>query len=91
VRVISVHVPDEPYKELKLLAATRGVPVAALIRTAMTSFLERERPEAGSVLDLPPLDGGRQLRAFRREQLLDEMVRWPAAPYAKRKAAASKR
>ena len=77
VKVISVHVPEEPYAELKSLAATRGVPVAELIRTAMTSFLERERASSGSVLDLAPLDGGRQLRSFTRDQLLDEMGRWP--------------
>lgn len=85
MKVISVHVPEEPYAELKSLAMTRGVPVAELIRAAMTSYLERERPEGGSVLDLPPLDGGRQLRSFRRAQLLDEMVRWPASPRPRRK------
>src|SRR5205809_456828 len=61
VKVISVHVSERPYAELKSLAASRGVPVAELIRTAMDSFLEGEQSAAGSVLDLAPLHGGRQL------------------------------
>ncbi len=89
-RVISVHIPEAPYAELKSLAVARGVPISKLVRAATTSFLEREGPPAGSVLELPPLDGGRELRAFRRDQLLEDMVR-ALEPRSRRRRAAGRR
>ncbi len=72
MKLISLHVPDGPYEELKSRAASEGRPVADLIREAMAEYLDRER-RAGSVLDLPPLDAGRLRRGWTRSQLLDEM------------------
>lgn len=73
MRAISVHVPEEPYQELKSLARARGVPVAELLREAMLVFLEQENRGGSSVLDLPPHDGGRLKKGWIRSELLEEM------------------
>jgi hypothetical protein len=77
MRPISVHVEEADYEELKALAARSGRPVAELIRQAMADYVEghRERP---SVRDIPPLEGGRRIRRWTREEIYDEMFGAPA-------------
>jgi len=75
MKTISVHVTDDDYQELKSIAARHRRPVAALIREAMTRYLQSEKPRAASVLDLPAHDSGRALAGWTRSELLDEMLR----------------
>jgi hypothetical protein len=74
MRAISVHVDEQDYQELKTLASSTGQPVAALIREAMAVYLEAKHGTEGqSLLDLPPLQAGRQLRSWSRSEIYDEM------------------
>lgn len=75
MRVISVHVPEEPYQRLKSLAAQVGRPAAELVREAMKDFLLRAGPAAHSILDVPAHDSGKLRKAWTRSDLLDEMLR----------------
>lgn len=75
MKAISVHVPSEPYEELKSLAARRRRPVAALLREAMVEYLERAKGSAQSALDLPPHPSGAMKKGWTRSDLLDEMVK----------------
>lgn len=72
MRPISVHVEETDYRELKALAARSGRPVAELIRRAMADYVEshRDRP---SMRDIPPLEGGRRIRRWTREEIYEEM------------------
>lgn len=74
MRSISVHVEEADYREVKALAARSGRPVAELIRRAMAAYIEnhRQRP---SLRDIPPLEGGRRMRRWTREEIYDEMYR----------------
>lgn len=74
MRAISVYVEDEEYQRLKSLASLEGRPVAALIRQAMTSYLEREAKPERSILEIEPHASGRLLRGWTRSELLDEML-----------------
>ncbi len=74
MKVISLHVPEKPYEELKELAAKEGRPVAALIREAMAEYAARERRGGRSVLDVKPYPGGRQIRGWTRSEIFDEMI-----------------
>ncbi len=73
MKVISIHVAEEPYQELKSLAAARGLPAAELVREAMQEYLSREHGAAHSVRDITPLDSGAQRKGWTRSELLDEM------------------
>lgn len=74
MRVISVHVAEEPYQRLKSLAAREGRPAAELVREAMEDFLERADSAAHSLLDVPSHDSGKPRKAWTRSGLLDEML-----------------
>jgi len=74
MKVISLHVAEDSYQELKSLAKSRGRPVADLVREAMTEYVAREQRSAGSVLDLKPHASGGLLKTWSRSELLDEMV-----------------
>lgn len=74
MRAISVHVDDEEYLRFKSLASVEGRPVAALIRRAMTDYLDREGPPGRSVLEIPAHRSGRLLRPWSRADLYDEML-----------------
>ena len=74
MKAISVHVAEDHYRSLKALAALRKRPVAELIREAMAAYLQRERRNPGSVLDIPPHPSGRMLRTWSRSELYDEML-----------------
>ncbi|MFH1177869.1 MAG: ribbon-helix-helix protein, CopG family [Acidobacteriota bacterium] len=73
MKVISLHVDDEAYSELKAVASRRGRPAAELVREAMSAYLGQENSQAPSVLSLPVHDSGRLLAPWTREELLDEM------------------
>jgi len=75
MKVISLHVPERPYEELKEIAAKEGRPVAALIREAMAEYLAHERRSGKSVLDVKSWPGGRQIRGWTRSEIWDEMYR----------------
>ena len=75
MRVISVHVPEEPYQRLKSLAAREGRPAAELVREAMQDFLARSDAATHSLLDVPAYDSGRPRKGWTRSGLLDEMLR----------------
>jgi len=74
MRAISVHVEEDEYQRFKSLAGLEGRPVAALIREAMTDYLEREGRPGRSILDIPAHDSGRLLRGWNRSELYDEML-----------------
>jgi hypothetical protein len=74
MKVISLHVPEKPYKELKEIAASEGRPVAALIREAMADYVAREAKPARSLLDIQPHKGGRLKKRWTRPEILDEMI-----------------
>lgn len=74
MRAISVHVEELEYQRLKSLASLEGQPVAALIRRAMSHYLQREEPQGRSILDIPAHHGGRLLRDWTRGDLYDEML-----------------
>ena len=73
MKPISIHVAEEEYEELKLLAATRREPVAQLIRKAMRAFLESERASE-SMRGLRAHDSGNLLRKWSRDEIYDEML-----------------
>jgi len=74
MRAISVHVDEQDYQELKTMASSTGQPVAALIREAMAAYVAANRnTRRRSLLDLPPLQAGRQLRSWTRSEIFDEM------------------
>lgn len=73
MRAISVHVDEREYEAMKALAERAGRPVAALIRDAMSSYLERREAQAGSVLDLPTARCGGQIRPWTRSEIYDEI------------------
>lgn len=74
MKVISLHVPEKPYEELKEIAASEGRPVAALIREAMADYVAREAKPARSLRDIPPHRGGRLRKRWTRSEILDEMI-----------------
>ena len=74
MKVISLHVPERPYEELKEIAASEGRPVAALIREAMADYVAREAKPARSLLDIPPHKGGRLKKRWTRSEIFDEMI-----------------
>lgn len=74
MRVISVHVPEEPYQDLKAMARRRKVPVARLLREAMNSYLSAQKRTGVSVIDLPPLNGGGMKEGWTRSEVFDEMI-----------------
>ena len=74
MKVISLHVPEKPYEELKEIAASEGRPVAALIREAMADYVARETKPARSLLDIPSHKGGRLKKRWTRSEILDEMI-----------------
>ncbi len=73
MKPISVHVPEEPYEELKSLASLEGRPVAELIREAMAEYLVRHKGEAHSLIDIAPHKSGALRKPWTRSELLDEM------------------
>ena len=73
MRAISVHVDERDYQELKTMASHTGRPVAALIREAMASYVASNKKKGHSLLDMPPLQAGRQLRSWTRSEIYDEM------------------
>ena len=73
MKPISLHVEEGTYRDLKSLAERSGRPVAELIREAMTEYLSRKLGSNGSIFDLAPHPSGAQLRAWSRDELLDEM------------------
>lgn len=73
VKVISLHVDERVYAELKARAHAQNRPVAQLVREAMEAWLlEHPTPER-SVLDIEPIDVGAPLRPFDRDEVADEM------------------
>jgi hypothetical protein len=74
MRVISVHVPEEPYQRLKSLAAREGRPAAELVREAMQDYLARAGSAAHSLLDVPAHDSGKLRKGWTRSGLLEEML-----------------
>ena len=74
MKVISVHVDEEPYELLRSLASLRKRSVAELIREAMAEYLERERTSGSSILECTPNDSGALRRSWTREELLGEMT-----------------
>jgi len=74
---ISVHVDVAAYEELKEIASSQGRPVAELVREAMAEYVVRERQSGPSVLDIPPLGAGRQVRGWTRKEIYDEMIGGP--------------
>lgn len=74
MRAISVHVEEEEYQRFKSLASLQGRPVAALIRRAMSDYLERDGPPGRSILEIPAHRGGKLLRGWTRSELYDEML-----------------
>ncbi len=74
MRAISVHVEDGEYQRFKSLASLEGRPVAALIRRAMTEYLDREGGAGRSILEIPAHRSGRLLRPWSRTELYDEML-----------------
>lgn len=74
MRAISVYVEEEEYQRFKSLAGLEGRPVAALIREAMSDYLDREVQPGRSILDIPAHDSGRLLRDWTRSELYDEML-----------------
>ena len=71
MRVISVHVEEQRYRDLQAMAEAQGRPVAALLREAMDLYAKR--PSVGhSMMDLAPHSSGRQRREA-KPNLLDEM------------------
>ena len=73
MKTISVNVEESAYNELKSLAEEHDLPVGHLIREAMAIYVKREKRNSTSFADLKPLDAGRQLITWKREDLLDEM------------------
>jgi len=73
MRLISVHVEDEDYRNLTSLAERSGRPVAELIREAMAEYLSRSEGR-GSLSELEPHASGALLRPWNREELFDEML-----------------
>ena len=73
MKPISLHVADEDYRSLKLLAERTGRPVAELIREAMSEYLDRRGKRKGSVFDLSPHPSGQLLVPWTRDELLEEM------------------
>ena len=53
---------------------TEGRPVAALIREAMSDYLEREARPGRSILEIPAHTSGRLLRGWTRDELYDAML-----------------
>lgn len=74
MRAISVHVEETEYQRLKSLASLEGRPVAALIRQAMSYYLERDEPPGRSILDIPGHRSGKLLHEWTRSELYDEML-----------------
>jgi Ribbon-helix-helix protein, copG family len=74
MRAISVYVEEEEYQRFKSLAGLEGRPVAALIREAMSDYLDREVRPGRSILDIPAHDSGRLLHDWTRSELYDEML-----------------
>ena len=74
MKSISLHVSEDAYAELKSIAMRQGRPVAALIRDAMTAYLEQERSTGPSVLDLEPFHCGPLRAPWSRSELMDEML-----------------
>ena len=74
MRAISVHVEEQEYQRFKSLARIEGRPVAALIRQAMSDYLEREGSPGRSILDIPAHRSGKLLRGWTRSELYDEML-----------------
>lgn len=57
------------------MASSTGQPVAALIREAMAAYVAVNRnTRRKPLLDLPPLQAGRQLRSWTRSEIFDEML-----------------
>lgn len=75
MKVISVHVAEEPYQRLKSLAAREGRPAAELVREAMQEYLARAGSAAHSLRDVPVHDSGKLRKGWTRSGLLDEMLR----------------
>jgi hypothetical protein len=75
MKVISVHVAEEPYQRLKSLAAREGRSAAELVREAMQDYLARAGTSAHSLLDVPAHDSGKLRKGWTRSGLLDEMLR----------------
>ncbi|MFI5181285.1 MAG: ribbon-helix-helix protein, CopG family [Thermoanaerobaculia bacterium] len=74
MKVISLHVPEKSYKEMKEIAASEGRPVAALIREAMADYVAREAKPARSLLDIAPHKGGGLKKRWTRSEIYDEMI-----------------
>lgn len=74
MRAISVHVEEEEYRRFKSLASLEGRPVAALIREAMSDYLDREGASGRSILEIPAHRSGKLLREWSRSELYDEML-----------------
>lgn len=77
MKPISVHVDEEDYEELKAIAARRGRPVAEVVREAMAEYLVHERPAGPSLLTVGPVEAGRQIGGWSRNELFDEMLGHP--------------
>lgn len=75
MKVISVHVAEEPYQRLKSLAAREGRPAAELVREAMQEYLARAGSATHSLRDVPVHDSGKLRKGRTRSGLLDEMLR----------------
>jgi len=73
MKPISVHVSEDDYQQLKSMAARARRPVAELIRRAMAEFVDRERSDQRSVLQLPAHDSGALKEPWTRSDLVDEM------------------
>ncbi len=73
MKPISVHVSEPVYEAFKHLASAQDRSIAELIREAMSSYLDQAQESGPSLLDLPRLGAGRELRAFSRAEVYDEM------------------
>ena len=72
MKPISIHVSEDDYEELRSLASRTGKPIAELIQTAMAEFLDQERRDRRSMLDMPAHDSGELRETWTRPELLDE-------------------
>jgi len=74
MKPISIHVSEPAYQELKALAAREGLPVAEIIRQAMSEYLEEHGGRRRSLLDVAPHPSGEQLGEWTRAEILEEMI-----------------
>jgi hypothetical protein len=74
MKLISLHVDEDIYRELKSLAERTGRPVAELIHDALARYTAHPRVVSGSIFDLEPHRSGALRAPWTRADLLDETL-----------------